>query len=576
MTKSQFRSSVAPLVVCAAAVFAVSASRTVEAQSPSSVTDIGIPVTSRVVRQECGACHQSDADGRMTRISYQRSTPEGWQQTIRRMVLLNGLQIEPAAAREAVRYLANNHGLAPSEARPAAFESERRLVDYSYEADPATQETCNRCHSMGRVLSQRRTEEEWTLLTKMHQGYYPLTDFQSFYRNVDNGSNSARNDDQPSPYPVELAIEHLSGAFPLHTAAWSAWSATMRSPRLGGQWALVGSQPGRGPVFGQVELTAQDGAPDAFETRISYTYARTGETVTRTGQAVVYTGYQWRGRSSSVSGEPLREVMFVDRDWQAMSGRWFTGDHDEIGLDIRLERVAGTPVVTGVHPPGLRIGDDSGDANRTLTFYGVDLPSDPAEFSDVVDLGPGIDVVDVVEASSSRSVATVSLAPNIGVGSRDVFLGESFLQDALSVYDTVDRLEVTPDTGMARVGGAVFPKRFEQFEARGFNDGPDNQPHTADDLDLGVLNVTWSLEEYAAIYGDDDLRFVGRIDQDGFFTPALDGPNPDRTNDANNVGDVWVVAALAGQGEQRALRARAHLLVTVPLYIRRDQAPEVQ
>jgi quinohemoprotein amine dehydrogenase len=54
---------------------------------------------------------------------------------------------------------------------------------------------------------------------------------------------------------------------------------------------------------------------------------------------------------------------------------------------------------------------------------------------------------------------------------------------------------------------------------------------------------------------------------DGTFTPALDGPNPERPRNRNNVGDVWVVAAHAPAGGE-TLSARAHLVVTVPLYLR--------
>ena len=62
---------------------------------------------------------------------------------------------------------------------------------------------------------------------------------------------------------------------------------------------------------------------------------------------------------------------------------------------------------------------------------------------------------------------------------------------------------------MARVGGAVFPKQLQQFEAVGISNGPDGKPDTADDLNLGIVNVKWSLEEYTATFGDDDLQFVG-------------------------------------------------------------------
>ena len=531
-------------------------------QPSSDAPAEGTPITSPVVRRACGECHQSDAEGRMTRISYQRTTPEGWQQTIRRMVLLNDLEIEPSDAQAVVRYLADRHGLAPEEARPAAFEVERRMIDYFYAADPETQTTCNRCHSLGRVITQRRTKEEWQLLTAMHLGYYPFADFQSFYR------FGPATDDDPRQ-PVERAIDHLAAAFPLDTPEWTAWSANMRPPRLAGSWALVGHHIGKGPIYGQVTITASSDAPDAFQTDARYVYARTGESVSRTGEALVYTGFQWRGRSTSADIGPLREVMFVERDWQEMSGRWFTGDYDEIGIDVTLRRVDTAPLMTGVHPPSIRRSASA----TSLTLYGVNLANDlsPAD----IDLGPDLEVTDIVETSSSRAVVRVAVTPDAEVGTRDLFLNGSFLRNAVAVYDELHRLDVTPNTGMARVGGVVFPKQYEQFEARGYHNGADGEPNTADDLDLGVMDVEWSLEEYAAILGDDDLEFVGELDQAGLFTPALDGPNPSRVNNANNVGDLWVVATVPESTTSQSIRGRGHLLVTVPLYIRRGGSTEI-
>jgi quinohemoprotein amine dehydrogenase len=54
------------------------------------------------------------------------------------------------------------------------------------------------------------------------------------------------------------------------------------------------------------------------------------------------------------------------------------------------------------------------------------------------------------------------------------------------------------------------------------------------------------------------------------FTPALDGPNPQRSGNRNNVGDVWVVATYRPAADATPMRARAHLVVTVPLYMRWD------
>ena len=138
-----------------------------------------------------------------------------------------------------------------------AFHSERRdNIDYYYAADPETQITCNRCHSMGRVLNQRRTREEWDLLTAMHRALYPFTDFQSFMRPME--SDGSEEGDGLSA--VERAVAHLAEVFPLDTPEWTRWAANMRTaPRLDGAWALVGRERGQGPVYGEVDGDREPG-----------------------------------------------------------------------------------------------------------------------------------------------------------------------------------------------------------------------------------------------------------------------------------------------------------------------------
>ena len=545
-----------------------------EATSGAVLPDGGIPVTSDLVHRVCGTCHGADEQRRMSRISYQRTTPEGWQQTIRRMVLLNNLQIEPADAREAVRYLATNHGLAPGEARLGAFEVERRNIDFYYEADPETQQTCNRCHSMGRVLNQRRTLEEWELLTAMHRGYYPLADVQSFLTGDwfgGGGAESGGGDGDDDRTAVERAVAHLAEVFPLDSPQWASWSANMRTPRLEGTWALVGHERGQGPVYGEVVVEANPSAPDQLETRASYTYPAREVDVTRTGQALVYTGYQWRGRSTSAEHFSAREVMFVSRDRDEITGRWFTGAYDERGIDVTLRRVGPEPMITGVYPPAVPV--TAGEA--TLRLFGANLPEGLDAAS--IDLGAGLTVTGVSDQSSTGAALHVAVAPDARVGSRDLFIGRAALTEAVTVYDEIHRLEVTPATGLARVGGVAFPKQYERFEARAWHDGPDGASGTDDDLDLGMLvDVDWSVEEYAVTFDDDDTAFVGTLGQHGVFEPAVDGPNPERSGNRNNIGDVWVVATLTTAADgavlDRPLRARAHLLVTVPIYLRRGES----
>ena len=519
--------------------------------------DEGYPVESDLIVRRCQRCHERDDQGRMSRISYERKTPEGWQTSVRRMVALNDVSLDPDEAREVVRYLANRQGLAPEELEPGRFEVERRLIEHVYEADRDVENTCIQCHSMGRVITQRRTREEWELLMATHRGLYPLVDFQGF---------QSRDDD---PQPVDVAIDHLSEAFPLETPEWSAWSASMRSPRLAGTWALAGFEPGKGQIFGTVEIEAGDG-PDEFLSSASYTYAESGARVGRSGQSIVYTGYQWRGRSNPGGSDELREVMTVDRGWQKMTGRWFTGAYDEFGPDVKLTRVSGGPVVSGVHPRALRTGAEAAE----VRVHGVNLPMNPAAAD--FDFGPGVRVESVLGGDASQVTVRVAVDAEAPVGGRDLFVGGASLAGALQVHDGVDRIQVTPRAGMARIGGANFPKGYQPFDAIGWDDGPDGEPDTEDDLRLGRVPATWSMEEYTATFEDDDIDYVGGLGPDGVFTPAIDGPNEDRRGSRNNVGDVWVVATYAGSAADpdaasvRPLRARGHLIVTVPLYLKFD------
>ena len=99
------------------------------ADAAQSESEEGIPVTHKLTIEKCGTCHTADAKGNLSRISWVRTTPEGWSQAIKRMVKLNGLEITPDESRAVVRYLATWHGLAPEEAKPVMYLPEKRIVD---------------------------------------------------------------------------------------------------------------------------------------------------------------------------------------------------------------------------------------------------------------------------------------------------------------------------------------------------------------------------------------------------------------------------------------------------------------
>ena len=550
---SLIRAALLPLVLVASA-------RASEAQGARDTT-AGFVIRDAAILANCSGCHSLDSTGRLRRLSYMRKTPEGWEASLRRMVTLNGLRIDPATARAIVKYLANQQGLAPAELRPGRFEVERRPIEYRYTADTRTETTCRACHSLGRVITQRRTREEWELLVATHRGYYPLVDFQGFRRGAPPPPDSA------IPHPMDVAIGHLARTFPLRTADWAAWSATMRPPPLEGTWLVAGREAGRGPFYGRLTVTRVPTADDEFTTRATYRYAQSGVAVTRDGKSVVYTGYQWRGRSSETpqangQDDAWREVVFVEPGWQEMSGRWFRGGYDEFGIDVTLTRVGANPVVAGVVPRALK----SGARDQEITLFGANLPVSvqPA----AVSFGPGVRVDRVTRSTADEVVLRVSVDSGAATGVRDLYLGGAALRGAAVVYDRVSRIKVTPLAGLARVGGAAFPKQFQQFEAVAYHNGVDGRPETEDDVEIGPVTAAWSLEEYGVTFDDDDVKYVGAIDQKGLFTPAPDGPNPNRSANRNNIGDVWVVATYTEAREGRPLKARAHLLVTVPLYMR--------
>ena len=112
---------------------------------------------------------------------------------------------------------------------------------------------------------------------------------------------------------------------------------------------------------------------------------------------------------------------------------------------------------------------------------------------------------------------------------------------------------------MAAFGDAQHPRGFQQFSVAAFHRGPDGRAHTADDLELGPVDVNWSIEifyEDAAASADT----VGTITSDGFFAPAATSPG------ANF--DVWAVAVAKNEKDRngRALVGKSYMVVTVPTY----------
>lgn len=549
--------------------------------------DDGLPVNNALVVQKCASCHKKDDKGRLTRISYERLSPEGWQQAIKRMVRLNGLSLTPEDARAIVKYLGTYHGLAPEEAKPAMYYAEHRLQEETV-PDESVRTACTVCHTYGRIISQRRNKEEWDLLVNMHVGYFPVVEFQGFRRFPPPPDAPPPPPGTDTRHPADRAVEYLSKNFPLQTPEWSAWSANMRAPKLAGRWLLSGYQIGRGRVYGEV-IIEPTGVEDEFTTKTKIQYLKDGATVTRNGRSIVYAGYSWRGRSFNDKGKTadanaavttttdaaeLREVMFVSRDWSQIEGRWFWGDYEEFGLDVSLRRVSSEPLVISANQQALKI-PATASATESLTLYGANFPADLR--AEDIDFGAGVKVKRIANASANAVTVELEIASTAPVGKRDIALRRSFAPGAITLYDKVDYIKINPDNALARLGGVRFPKGYQQFEAIAWQRGADNKPQTADDLNLGPIDVEWSIDEFPSTYDDDDKNYIGTLSPTGFFTPSVEGPNPKRKFERNNYGEVWVVAthkAKDAAPNAKPLTARAYFVVTVPLYVKWDQ-PEV-
>ena len=522
----------------------------------------------------------------MTRISYIRKTPEGWQETIKRMVREQDVPVEPDEARSIVKYLSNNHGLAPVEARPAFYEAERRMIRETI-PDVSLGEACTPCHSLGRVLAQRRDRSEWQLLINFHLALYPLAEFQAF-RGGRGGSSrtlpvvgevrttaeAARPGPIPVPVadpvsrpdrrdPVDRALDYLGRSQPLDTPEWRAWRATFRQPHMEGIWALEAYQPGRGRGYGRMTISSGPVA-DEFRTVAELEFGD-GTRTNRTGRVILYAGYSWRGISNDPaagSGDlgMLREVMFLSSDNETLSGRWFTGAYDEFGIEVRASKVRGDIHVSGTDKSRLLSG-----TTDTLKIFGANYPDDLSGAD--IDFGLGVDVIDV-EVSPDVLTVRVQVDGDAIPGYRDAVVRGRVSGRALAVFDRVDYVRVLPEQGMARLGGGAMPKGYQQFDAVAYHKGPDGESATADDFELGPVPVTWSVEEYFATADDDDIGYVGTLDDNGLFTPNIEGPNPERREQTNNYGDVRIIATFEGAGTEKPIRGSAHLVVTVPLYSR--------
>ncbi len=442
----------------------------------------GIPVKSELVKSACGACHEQDDAGRMTRISYERKTPEAWELTLKRMMRTGRVQLSPEQAKGIIRYLGDDHGLAPAEARAVLYRAEKR-PKLEKAVNDEVGETCNRCHLAAWYLSQRRTKEEWLLLKGMHLGYFPIIEYQTF-RGTPPGEQGG--DDVPrapsaAPPHDRRAVRTRGGG---STGSSTGLRRTIRSrPRSGrsiarrrARWTFPGS--GSSPA-------------------ISRRKASSSGTVTFEKTAA---GYATRGGHHISPTERRRN----ERE-PAFSTRTSPGAAD------RKERLSPNSErfwlsrTTGALSRGVSSAVTTESSVSTCAWSGSGRmrasPESPRRRSrrrrlrDVDPSGRGREFPSGRRRPRHRSRAGVERYPHSlsgagptrarghgrggrSAGRRNVRVGGTTALDALAVYDRIDYVLVRPQEGLARTGGGAIAKQFIQFEAVSFGNGPDGDaPH---------------------------------------------------------------------------------------------------
>jgi quinohemoprotein amine dehydrogenase len=510
------------------------------------IREEGLPVTDPLVIAKCGTCHTPDEHGNMQRISWERTTPEGWQDALKRMIVVNGVSLSAPEARSIVKYLSTYHGLAPEEAKPVMYDAERRIHEETNVPSENVRRTCTKCHTFARALSWRRSLQDWQQFADLHATRFHFP-------------------------PNAEAVAFLSKAAPLHTPEWDAWIARARAPNLAGRWLLTASIPGRGKYYGEMQVQPADSTPGdtEFNTSVLLTSVNDGSGILRAGRGVVYGASAWRGRSKG--GQPTgaapddvnneaREVLWIAPDQASAEGRWFWGQYQEFGFDVKMRRASPDPTLLLLDRSSLKIGSQ---ANR-VRLIGDGLPAhvSPAD----LDFGPGVTVRHIVSSTPREVVAEVDVAADARLGKHDVALLGSVAPGSIAIYDRVDYIKVVPDSALAAFGDQTHVRGYQQFEAIGYQRGADGRPHTADDVELGPLGllgpndeVAWSLEVFYAAPGS-SADFVGKVGPTGFFTPAVDG--------AKANFDVWVIAtAKTEKGTNgKPLVGKSYLVVTVPSY----------
>lgn len=481
-----------------------------------------------VVENTCAACHAANEDGTFDRINDVRKSPEGWEMTLSRMAHNHGVALTDEEHIAVVRYLSDTQGLTYAETEPYRYIFEREPVALDDGPSVLMTETCARCHSYARVGLQRRSADDWMHLLHFHLGQFPTLENQAL----------ARDRDWWGIAQTQIH-GYLSDTYPLGEAP------APLDRDISGEYRLAGHQPGVGGYVGTLALE-KDG--EDYKVRMSLEGDVTKEF---TGMGRVMGAGEWRASLSDGETE-IRQVFYVHEDG-SISGRWYDRVYDVIGGRLTALPVSGDAALLPTGPRRVRLGEATE----------VHMPGIGIGQNSTLTLPEGV-TGEITGETGYGAIVTLTAEGD----AREFEIGLDGQTAKLVAFTAPDSITVSPELTLARIGdgGGPIPKVPAQFEALGWLNGPDGEAGTEDDIALGVFDAKWSVDNYTDEAAEmRDTEYAGGIDQNGLFTPADAGPNPERKRMTNNLGNLKVIAEVEDGG--KALTGEAQLYSTVQRFV---------
>jgi quinohemoprotein amine dehydrogenase len=499
-----------------------------------------------IINSKCTACHIGNLDEGLSRISDQRKTPEGWYMTLNRMQRIHGLSLTAEEQSNVIKYLSDNQGLTPDEIKPYTYVLDKTPNFQKPETNPELfNEMCVRCHSEARIGLQRRTAPEWESLVNFHVGQFISFEAQAL----------ARDRDWFEIAKKEI-VPLLAERFGKDEATWTSFKESIKDYETPTEWSFYGHTPSKGDF--SAKLTLSKDSDSNYSVEMSGNYEN-GSKFEAKGKTIVYAKTELRS-TFEIDGVKYRQILHIDPKTSTAEGRMFEVLHTENGSVLSGVALNTKDVsIVGIYPNALKTGETS-----TITIVGNNLNSK-------LDFGKNIKVSKILKEASNEVVVEVAVDKNAKLSTSDIKVADKDFKNALTTYEKIDYIKVTPDYAIARDGGNdttdAIQKEYATFEAYGYSFGKDGKKGTADDVKLTVLPAIWNMKPYdEQAIEDKDIQYAGSINRyTGVFTPSEAGPNPVRKLMANNVGNLTITATYIKNNQK--LEGESHLIVAVPKFI---------